>query len=397
MRLADFIAQNPDPILAEWVDFAATCGPAGMSMDLAGLRDHALDMLNTIVLDLRTPQSAAEQSAKAKGHAPTLLHDSDTPAEVHGAGRAESGFSVGEMVSEYRALRASVIRLWTKANGTLTGADLDDLQRFNETIDQALSESTERYTQDVDRAKEMFIAILGHDLRTPLAAVIMGSQFMLDTGELGEPHLTLTTRIGRSARRMERMVADLLDFTRGRLGAGVPITRGDMDMMTVVRNAVEEIAIVEPQAVVQFTATGDMRGAWDAARISQVVANLLSNAVQHGAPRTLITVTAQGEAADVILRVHNYGPPIAPADLGVLFSPFKRFQSDVPRRADVTNLGLGLYIAERIIDSHDGTIDVRSSAEAGTLFTIRLPRSSPPQLVGTRRRTPVSVPVVGRA
>jgi signal transduction histidine kinase len=397
MRLADFIAENPQPILAEWVDFAATCGPAGMTMDLAGLRDHALDMLNAIVLDLRTPQTPAQQSAKSKGNAPALLDDNDTAAEVHGAGRAESGFSVGEMVSEYRALRASVIRLWTKANGTLTGADLDDLQRFNETIDQALAESTERYTQDVDRAKEMFIAILGHDLRTPLAAVIMGSQFMLDTGELQEPHLTLTTRIGRSARRMERMVADLLDFTRGRLGAGVPVTRADADLGTVIRNAVDEMATAEPEAVVQFTATGDMRGAWDAERISQVMTNLLSNAVQHGAPRTLITVTAQGEAGDVILRVHNYGPTISPADLRMLFSPFKRFQSDAPARANVTNLGLGLYIAERIIDSHGGTIDVRSSAEAGTLFTIRLPRAPTPQLYGARRRTPVSVPVIGRA
>lgn len=390
MRLADFIAQNPDPILAEWVDFAATCGPAGMTMDLAGLRDHALDMLNAIVLDLRTPQTAAQQSEKSKGNAPALPAHGDTAAEVHGAGRAESGFSVEEMVSEYRALRASVIRLWTKANGSLTGADLDDLQRFNETIDQALAESTARYTADVDRAKEMFIAILGHDLRTPLAAVIMGSQFMLDTGELLEPHLTLTTRIGRSARRMERMVADLLDFTRGRLGAGVPITRGDTDLATVIRQAVEEIAIGEPQAVVQFTATGDMRGSWDAARISQVVANLLGNAVQHGAPRTLISVTAQGEPTEVVFRVHNYGPPIPPTELLVLFSPFKRFQSATPARDEVTNLGLGLYIAERIVDSHAGTIDVRSSAEAGTLFTIRLPRLSPPQPTAVRRRTPAS-------
>jgi signal transduction histidine kinase len=394
MRLADFIAENPEPILAEWVEFASTCGPAGMTMDLAGLRDHALAMLKTIVLDLRTPQTDAEQSAKSKGRAPALLDDSDTAAEVHGAGRAESGFSVGEMVSEYRALRASVIRLWTKANGTLTGEDLDDLMRFNETIDQALAESTDRYTLDVDRAKEMFIAILGHDLRTPLAAVIMGSQFMLDTGELVEPHLTLTTRIGRSARRMERMVADLLDFTRGRLGAGVPITRRDMDLATVIRHAVEEVGIAEPQAVVQFTATGDMRGNWDAERISQVVTNLLGNAVQHGAPRTLISVTAQAEATEVVLRIHNYGPPILPADLRMIFSPFKRFRTDAPTRVDTTNLGLGLYIAERIIASHGGTIDVRSSAEAGTLFTIRLPRLSSPALATVRRCTPKGVPVI---
>lgn len=397
MRLADFIAENPELILTEWVDFASTCGPAGKSMDLDGLRDHALDMLHTIVLDLRTPQTPAEQAAKSKGHAPAPVDERDTAAEVHGAGRAESGFSVSEMVSEYRALRASVIRLWTKANGTLTGADLDDLMRFNETIDQALGESTDRYTHDVDRAKEMFIAILGHDLRTPLTAVIMGSQFMLDTGELEEPHLTLTTRIGRSARRMERMVADLLDFTRGRLGAGVPIDRREIDLATVIRHAVEEMATAEPHAVIQFTATGDMRGSWDPERISQVVTNLLSNAVQHGAPRTLISVTAQAEPAEVILRIHNYGPPIPPADMRMLFSPFKRFRHDAPTRAVATNLGLGLYIAERIVDSHGGSIDVRSSPEAGTLFTIRLPRVSARAPTAMRRRTPSSVAAIGRA
>jgi signal transduction histidine kinase len=374
MRLADFIAANPEPILAEWVDFASTCGPAGKTMDLPALRDHALDMLKTIVADLRTPQTAGEQTAKSKGQGPAAPGDADTAAEVHGAGRAESGFSVGEMVSEYRALRASVIRLWTKANGTLTGADLDDLMRFNETIDQALAESTERYTQDVDRAKEMFVAILGHDLRTPLSAVIMGSQFMLDTGELAEPQLTMTTRIGRSARRMERMVADLLDFTRGRLGTGVPITRGEMDLATVVQHAVEEMTVAQPEAVLQFTATGDLHGRWDASRLSQVVTNLLSNAVQHGAPKSLISITAQGESADVVLRMHNSGPAIARADLDMLFSPFKRFQSDTAPASDATNLGLGLYIVERIIHAHGGTIEVRSSNEAGTLFTIRLPR-----------------------
>src|SRR5688572_16617614 len=113
MRLADFIATNTEPILAEWVAFAATSGPAGEGMDLAGLRDHAHAMLKAIVADLRTPQTEVEQHEKSKGTEDTTQDSPDTAAEVHGAGRAASGFTVGEMVSEYRALRASVIRLWT--------------------------------------------------------------------------------------------------------------------------------------------------------------------------------------------------------------------------------------------------------------------------------------------
>ena len=374
MRLADFIEKNIEPILADWVRFAESSGPAGRTMDLEALRDHASQMLHEIVADLRTPQTDAQQTEKSKGNADSGSEPGETAAEVHGSGRAGSGFSVGEMTSEYRALRASVIRLWTMAQGTLTGADLDDLMRFNEAIDQSLAESISRYTMDIDRSREMFVAILGHELRSPLSVVLTGSQFMLERGMLTEPDLTVATRVARSAGRMDQMVADLLDLTWGRLGSGIPITRGDTDLAEVIGEVIDEMAAVHPDAVLQFTPTGNLRGQWDAPRISQVVTNLLGNAVQHGTSGNRISVTAQGETADVVLRVHSHGQTIAKDELPGLFSPFKRFQSDPPAARDSGNLGLGLYIAERIVSAHNGTIDVRSSPEAGTLFTIRLPR-----------------------
>jgi signal transduction histidine kinase len=373
LRLADFIDSNSEPILAEWVAFAATCSPAGEVMDVTALRDHAADMLKAIAADLRTPQTDAEQAAKSKGNAVAPDSDDDTAAEVHGAGRAESGFTVGEMVSEYRALRASVIRLWTKANGTLTDGDLDDLMRFNETIDQALAESITRYTEDLDRSKEMFLAILGHDLRTPLGTVLMGTQYMLDAGDLAEPHLTLAKRMSSSARRMNGMVKDLLDFTRGRLGSGVPITRTAMDLGVVLRQAIDELTLARAGSVLQLTTTGDLHGFWDAGRLSQMIANLLDNAIQHGAPGEAVQVTAHGEPVEVVLRVQNRGPAIPRTELHQLFSPFKRLNSREAVAGDESHLGLGLYIAERIVAAHGGSIDVRSSAEAGTLFTVRLP------------------------
>ena len=165
-------------------------------------------------------------------------------------------------MSEYRALRASVIRLWTKQRGTLTGADLEDFIRFNAAVDRSTAESVTRFTQDLDQSKEMFLAVLGHDLRTPLGAVIMSSQFMLDTGELKEPLLTLMTRIVSSARRMNRMVGDLLDFTRGRLGGGVPIVRAEMDMGAVARQAVEEMTAAFPESVLQVETSGELQGGW---------------------------------------------------------------------------------------------------------------------------------------
>jgi signal transduction histidine kinase len=377
VRLADFIDSNSNAIIAEWVTFAETCGPVGHAMDIAGLRDHALEMLQHIAVDLRTPQTRTEQADKSKGRADPSTNDPESAAAVHGAGRAESGFTVGEMVSEYRALRASVIRLWTDHAGTLTGHDLQDLMRFNEAIDQALAESVTRYTADIDRSKEMFVAILGHDLRTPLGAVIMAAQFMLDTNELKEPYLSLTARIGRSARRMNTMVGDLLDFTRSRLGSGMPIQRQEMDLAKEAAHAVEEVAAANPGAVLKLNVSGNLLGCWDCPRVSQVLANLLGNAVQHGSPKTVISLSLRGEASDVVLQVHNRGPAIPEFDLHDLFSPFKRLRGTSPPAGATASLGLGLYIVERIVTAHGGTIDVDSTEDGGTFFTVRLPRIAP--------------------
>ncbi len=373
MRLADFIEASSGPILTEWVEFARSCGPAGRIMPLEGLRDHAQAMLDHIVADLRTPQTATEQAEKSKGKAEPLALD--TAAEVHGHGRAMDGFTIGEMVAEYRALRASVIRLWTSECGGLTrGDDITDLMRFNEAIDQSLAESISRYTADIDRSKEMFVAILGHDLRTPLGAVIMASQFMLDTGELQEPHLTLTTRIARSGRRMNAMVGELLDFTRSRLGSGVPVIRTPMDLEKEAVHAVEEMTAANPGSAITLDATGDLRGNWDCARLSQVMQNLLGNAVQHGTAGSPITLTLLGERNAVLLRVHNRGPSIAASAMQGIFGPFKRLGACEAVTSPSASLGLGLYIAERIVTGHGGTIGVSSSDEEGTSFTVRLPR-----------------------
>lgn len=374
LRLADFIEGNVEPILADWVAFAESCGLAGKAMDTNALRDHAQEMLTVIVRDLRTPQSEAEQSDKAKGKSDSPDSAPETAAEVHGSGRAESGFTVGEMVSEYRALRASVIRLWTKTNGTLTGDDFEDLMRFNEAIDQSLAESITRFTVNVDESRDTFVAILGHDLRTPLGAVIMASQFVLDEGHLAEPSLGLVTRILSSSRRMNGMVGDLLDFTRGRLGSGIPIVREQVDIGNVVRQAVDESTAANPESALVLTLSGALDGCWDASRLGQVMSNLIGNAIQHGAPNAPISVSVQGEADDVVIRVHNTGAPIDPAEIHDLFGPFKLKKRTASSGSESDHLGLGLYIADRVAVAHGGSISVRSSAEAGTLFTVRLPR-----------------------
>jgi signal transduction histidine kinase len=376
MRLADFIEANREPIMVEWQAFALTCTPASGSMDDTSLRDHASEMLTAIAADLKTPQSKQEQADKSKGNAPEEGDNQKTAAERHGADRAESGFTTDQMVSEYRALRASVIRLWTKAQGELGTHDLEDLTRFNEAIDQSLAEAISRYTQDLDHSKEMFLAILGHDLRTPLGAVMMSAEFMLETKELKEPHLTLTSRIASSSKRMNQMIGALLDFTRSRLGGGIPIERAKMNMGKAVHDVIDEIAAAHPDRTIKVDARGSLEGEWDCARMSQVLANLIGNALEYGSVHTSATVDVKGDDKEVAIAVHNHGTPIPSDQLNGIFNPMKRTEMNAAGSGSPGNLGLGLYIAERIVNAHKGRIDVESSEKAGTTFTVHLPRQA---------------------
>jgi signal transduction histidine kinase len=374
MRLADFILTNRAAILAEWEEFAKTCSPASGSMGLVALSDHAGEMLTVIARDLQTPQGGLEQSEKSKGNAPAPDTNIRTAAEKHGTGRAESGFTIDEMVAEYRALRASVIRLWTKEQGEVTHTDLEDLTRFNEAIDQALTESVTRFTQDLDKSKEMFLAMLGHDLRTPIGAVMTSAKFMLETKELPEPHLTLTSRIVSSTSRMNQMVGALLDFTRSRLGGGIPIDPASLNMGKVVHDVVNEIKAAHPERKIDVDARGALTGHWDCARISQVLTNLVGNALEHGSDRTIVTIAVQGDEKEVSVSIHNRGAAIPEDQMDGLFNAMKRQGMADKADGPSANLGLGLYIADQIVRAHKGRIDVRSSEEAGTTFTVHLPR-----------------------
>lgn len=376
LKLSAFILANREPIMAEWEAFARTRTPASASMDITALRDHASEMLTVIAGDLDTPQSANEQTEKSTGNAPADEGRETTAAEEHGAGRAEGGFTIEQMVSEYRALRASVIRLWSKSRGELGPGDLADLTRFNEAIDQSLAESVTRYTHELDQSREMFLAILGHDLRTPLGAVLTSAKFMLEMEELKEPSLTLTSRIVSSSTRMMNMVGALLDFTRSRLGGGIPIVREPMNMGKVVHDVVDEIAAAHPSRTIKIDARGELQGEWDRARIAQALTNLVGNALEHGWKGTSVTVETCGDEREVTIAVHNYGRAIAAERLNGIFNPMKpREMTDETTAGDPQgNLGLGLYIADRIVNAHQGRIDVESSEEHGTTFTVHLPR-----------------------
>ena len=371
-RLASFIREHTEPILAEWETFARSL-PGGGAMDVAALRDHAKEMLLVIAADLERPQSNRAQDEKARGERDAVPTIDMTAAQEHGTGRAGSGFNVSQMVAEFRALRASVTRLWLAESAGQAHTDLTDLIRFNEAIDQAIAESVSRFSQTLARTQERFLAILSHDLRTPLGAIITSMRFMLDTGALDEPNRMLVARASGSARRMNQMVLDLVEFTRTRLGDDIPIVRAMVDLRRLVHDVVMEIAASYPDSVVQVETGGDLSGAWDADRLMQALTNLVGNAVQHGAPGRPIRVSARGFVDALVLSVHNEGPPI-PADRQVAI--FQEGQSVGGRTgaSDARHQGLGLYIVERIVAAHDGSVSVRSSVAEGTTFSIRLPR-----------------------
>ena len=375
MRLATFILECEERILQEFEDFARTHTEAGEVMDIAALRDHASAILRAIALDIGQPQTKAEQTEKSMGDAPAApATAAPTAAEQHGADRAGSGFSLQEMFAEYRALRASVPRLWVEKCSALAADDLEDLMRFNEAIDQALAESITRFSTGLGESKDMFIAILGHDLRTPLGAVLTAAGFLADEGNLTGANATMVSRIQSSGRRMESLVEDLLVFTRSRLGRGIPVELARTDLGEILRETVAEMSAHYPAVDFRVESVGDVVAEVDAGRITQALSNLIGNARQHGAPESPITVRAEGRAGTVVISVHNEGSVIDTEDQRVIFEPFKRNIAQ-KRVHDGGSLGLGLYIAQQIALAHGGTIEVSSTATDGTTFSLHLPRT----------------------
>jgi hypothetical protein len=252
-RLSDFILVNMEPILQAWEDFARTIEPPALTMDDTALRDHAKLMLTVIADDLKTPQTSQEQAEKSKGKGPR--GEQDTAAETHAEARLLSGYSVDQLVSEYRALRSSVLHLWASQAMDAQATDMEDVMRFNEAIDQALAESVARYAAMVKQSENMFLAILGHDLRNPLGTVVTGSTFLMRANDIPSKYVLAATRMFNSGQRMNKLIADLIDFTRTHLGAGIPIKPKRMNLTEVCLNVVDELRTSHPERIIDSTAS----------------------------------------------------------------------------------------------------------------------------------------------
>ncbi|HSQ66343.1 MAG TPA: PAS domain S-box protein [Polyangiaceae bacterium] len=221
--------------------------------------------------------------------------------------------------------------------------------------------------------RERLIGIVSHDLRTPLGAIVMGATFLARAEDLPDRLAKPVARLGSAADRMRRIIDQLLDFTRGRLGGGIPIDRHPTHVGAIVRRVLDELELSNPSRQLVLKASGWLEGEWDEMRLAQVVSNLVGNALENSPPDTPVTVSLadQGESA-VVLEVKNAGPPIPPELLPHLFDPFHRASTD---RGTSGGLGLGLFIASEIVRAHGGTIRVASTAEEGTTLQVVLPRA----------------------
>jgi PAS domain S-box-containing protein len=246
--------------------------------------------------------------------------------------------------------------------GTISiGADVTERKRSQE---EALRTA---------RFREQFVGIVGHDLRNPLSAIVTAAQLLLRHGSLPERHSRAVSRILTSGDRMTRMIDDLLDFTRSRLGGGFPIERRRVDLAELCEQVIEELELAYPERNVEFHRDGDAWGSWDPDRMAQVVSNLIGNALQHSPETAVVRVDLRDRGDRVELETCNEGPTIPPEVLPHIFEPGRRGPSGRGRAAS-NGLGLGLYIVQQIVLAHDGSISVRSSQDEGTRFCVVLPR-----------------------
>jgi signal transduction histidine kinase len=376
MRLAEFIAANTEPILVEWESFARSIWPQATPADPAALRDSAEQILEAVIADMNTTQSLHEQQEKSAGRGAHGAESDtlDRASQVHGAGRVGSGFGLPAVIAEYRALRASVLRLWQASNPSPNAHDLDDLTRFNESIDQSLALAVASFSARLNTARNLFLGMLGHDLRNPLSAIILIAKVARDNPHNPPEIAVQLAQIIESADAITELVNDLVDFASSALGAGMPLSPAPADLHLVCDAVIREASAAHPGRSIRLNVRGDLAGTWDIHRLRQMVSNLVGNALQHGSPGGTVDLVVDGtNPAAVVITVHNDGDPIPPEVLPTIFDPLVRAHKPAQQRRP-GSIGLGLYIVREIAIAHGGAADLTSTAAQGTTATVRLLR-----------------------
>ncbi|MGF1452280.1 MAG: ATP-binding protein [Opitutales bacterium] len=372
MKLSRLIRERRFEIAEEWFHFARNHIESAKPLDETSVRDHVIEMLIAVADDMDVPQSGAEQERKGKGQKASSEGE-DEAAHQHGAERVQNGFSITEASSEFRALRASIIRTWERhLDRPLDATDLQEMIRFNESIDEAWMTSVARYHSTVDSMRDWSLGVLGHDLRSPLSAASATIDLLATSTNLSEDESEAVRCSRISLNRMTELIHNLLELTRVRLGAGMRLNRQAVDLPPLCQGVVHEIRTAQPDVDIQLELPSALEGEFDPGRIEQVVTNLVHNAIRHGLPNRAITLHLTSADNEATLRVHNEGPAISKA---VQERIFRGLSAHPTSHLQASNsVGLGLLIVAEIVKAHGGTIMVESSEAAGTTVTLTLPR-----------------------
>ncbi len=376
MNLSTFIRSEMTEILAEWTAFAKKSAPADGQMSDLALTDHAEAILCAIAIDIETQQSKLQQYEKSQGDE-VETSEEESAAAIHGRLRQASNFSLLQLSAEFRALRATVLRLWLPRVHQMSETTIHEMVRFNEAIDQALAESIVTFSARTDRMRDLFLAVLGHDLRAPLATISLVGELLTRSLVPQEQVASLGQKTKRSAMLMSAMVTDLLGFTRFQMGAGMPTARTMVDVQEICQAAVADASAMYPKSTIAFLSNGNLTGSFDGVRLQQLVTNLLINAAQYSAKGHDVTLRADGLEGAITIKVSNFGPVIPEVSLKTIFQPLLQLGADIEDEArPTTSLGLGLFIARETAVAHNGTIGVTSSMAEGTVFSVVLPRNA---------------------
>ena len=331
----------------------ARSGAAALELLLA--HDVALALLDVQMPDMDGFELAElMRGSERTRHVPIIF----VTAGVHDQYRQFKGYDTGAVDFLYKPIDPHILN---------SKADVF-FQLYRQK--QQLARQLEELTQTL-RLNELFTAVLGHDLRNPLSA-ILNSANLLERIAKDDVMKQSATRMVSSGKRMSRMIDDMLDLTRARLGGGIALRRQETEFSQIVQRVIHEVQLSSPDGRFETRHVGESSGYWDVDRLTQVTSNLLGNALDHGDKSDPVEVTLNGTRADrVTLEVTNTG--VVPAEvLPHLFDPFRGSQRQVGRRE---GLGLGLYIVQQIVLAHGGRVDVRTD-ERRTTFAVELPRGA---------------------
>jgi signal transduction histidine kinase len=377
VRLSDFIISENESILQEWENFAQTLKPAAIDMTSKELRNHAAVLLGIIAKDISTVQTAREQFNKSHGEQPGEHEDAG-----HGLARLESKFTIEQLVSEYRALRSSVLRLWAKSAALKSPTDVDDIIRFNEAIDQLLAASVfsfakaKREQEDAANVgRSNFLAMLGHELRNPLAPISTAASVLKKTAEANPVIDKVSNILARQVAHMASLIDDLLDVSRVTRGL-IEIKLELVDIREVIDFAVEQalpkinnrrhnldVSTPSKPAIVQA----------DKIRATQIFTNLLTNAAKYTPDGGHIRLKVTLGHDEVVISVEDNGVGMTPEFIPEAFNLFVQAERTPDRSQG--GLGLGLALVKTLVELHGGQVSCSSEGLGkGSQFTVRLPR-----------------------